>query len=661
MIYLTGDHLPIKTIRQMGKKLKAPLWPSNDKPLIKYGLEQSFPKKLAVLAKDLDEDKLSELFFLPVSSVIDSSALPESIESFFKKTSQISLPNSLSFLLTCPVIFSANIAQIFMRALNRHLHFSRSQFENVHFALHESIVNGLIHGNLHVNSSMRQSARDFVEYARLLHDRLNDPSYAKKSLSIVAAWDKNKLEIKIRDEGDGYTSVGTPNTTSSVYAKSGRGLRIIAGTADSCTIEDFGREVTLSFLLTDTPAAHWTEKYTPEDNQTALSRDILDSELTSCRVLVIEDNPSNQAVLGRLLSIMGINQVAMANDGVAGLEKVGEFKPDLIVLDITMPRMNGYEVLHELKKDKTTADIPVLIQTAADNREAREKTFSSGATDFITKPINPLEFFARVRVHLENRLLIQNLERQLSQIESELASAQKMQVGILPDKKDLDDIRKKYRLDVAQYFAPSSALGGDFWQIHPISASKLCVYLCDFSGHGVAAALNTFRLHALFSQMNKRLSDPAEFLKKLNKQLYSLLPRGQFATLFLGVIDIKKREMIYAGANAPNPLLVNKGRKLFLHTEGMPLGIVANPKYKNYNVKMNPNDMLFLYSDALIETPNAQGERLGYEGLQKMVVPMMRQTDVNQAMNDIMQAFFNHAPPPPSDDVTAVLFRAGEK
>ncbi|MBE6446001.1 MAG: response regulator [Alphaproteobacteria bacterium] len=660
MIYLTGDHLPIKTIRQVAKKLKVPLWPNNEKPLIKYGLEQSFPKKLAVLAKDLGEDKLSELFFLPVSSVIDASALPESIESFLKKSAQTSLPNTLSFLLTCPVIYSANIAQIFMRALNRHLHFSRSQFENVHFALHESIVNGLIHGNLHVNSSMRQSARDFVEYARLLHDRLNDPSYANKSLSIVASWDKKKLEIKIRDEGDGYTSVSTPNTTSCVYAKSGRGLRIIAGTADSCTIEDFGREVTLSFLLTDTPASHWVENY-QDDNQTTLSRDILASELNSCRVLVIEDNPSNQAVLARLLSIMGINQVAMANDGVAGLEKVGEFKPDLIVLDITMPRMNGYEVLHELKKDKATSDIPVLIQTAADNREAREKTFSSGATDFITKPINPLEFFARVRVHLENRLLIQNLEKQLSQIETELASAQKMQVGILPSKKDLEEVRKKYRLDVAQYFAPSSALGGDFWQTYPISASKLCVYLCDFSGHGMAAALNTFRLHALFSQMNKRLLDPAEALKKLNKQLYSLLPRGQFATLFLGIIDIKKREMIYSGASAPKPLLVNKGRKLFLHTEGMPLGIMANPKYKNYKVKMNPNDVLLLYSDALIETPNAQGERLGYEGLQKMVVPMMRQTDVNQIMKDIMQAFFNYAPPPPSDDVTAVLFRAGEK
>jgi serine phosphatase RsbU (regulator of sigma subunit) len=177
----------------------------------------------------------------------------------------------------------------------------------------------------------------------------------------------------------------------------------------------------------------------------------------------------------------------------------------------------------------------------------------------------------------------------------------------------------------------------------------------------MAAALNTFRLHALFSQMNKRLSDPAEFLKKLNKQLYSLLPRGQFATLFLGIIDLKKKEMVYAGANAPKPLLVNKNRKLFLHTEGMPLGIVANPKYKNYTVKMNPHDVLFLYSDALIESPNAQGERLGYEGLKKMVLPFIRQTDMNQAMKDIMQAFFNYAPPPPSDDITAVLFYAGEK
>lgn len=659
MIYLTGDHLPVKTIRQVAKKLKAPLWPNQEKPLIKYGLEQNFPKRLAVLAKNLDEDKLAELFFLPVSSVIDSSALPESIESFFKKSAQTTLPHSLSFLLTCPVIYSANIALIFMRALNRHLHFSRSQFENIQFALHESIVNGLIHGNLHVNSSMRQSARDFVEYARLLHDRLNDPSYAKKSLSIVASWDKKKLEIKIRDEGAGYTSVGTPNTTCSVYAKSGRGLRIIAGTADSCTIEDFGREVTLSFLLEDTPASHWTEKYNAEDNQAPISRDILASELTSCRVLVIEDNLSNQAVLTRLLSIMGITQVCMANDGVDGLQKVGEFRPDLIVLDITMPRMNGYEVLHELKKDKETASIPVLIQTAADNREAREKTFSSGATDFITKPVNPLEFFARVRVHLENRLLVQNLEKQLSQIETELASAQRMQVGILPSKKDIEDVRKKYHLDIAQYFLPSSALGGDFWQVVPISPTKLCVYLCDFSGHGMAAALNTFRLHALFSQLNKRLSDPAEALKKLNKQLYSLLPRGHFATLFLGIIDFKKREMVYSGANAPKPLLVNKGRKLFLHTEGMPLGIVQNPKYKNYKVKMNPNDVLFLYSDALIETPNAQGERLGYKGLEKMVAPMMRQADVNKALKEIMHAFFDYAPPPPTDDVTAVLFYAG--
>ena len=661
MIYLTGDHLPIKTIRQVAKNLKAPLWPSDDAPLIKNGLEQRFPKQVAVLAKDLDEDKLSELFFLPVSSVIDAASLDDSVESFYQKISDTTLPNSLSFLLTCPVIYSTNIAQIFTKALNRHLHFSRSQFESVHFALHESIVNGLIHGNLRVNSSMRQSARDFVEYARLLHDRLNDPAYAKKSVSIIASWDKRKLEIKIRDEGAGYAPVGRVNTSTSVFAKSGRGLRIIAGTADSCTIDDFGREVTLSFLLEDTPVARWLEGYTSENTPNNSSKDILGSELSSCRVLVIEDNPSNQAVLGRLLSIMGISQVEMAVDGVDGLQKVMDFKPDLIILDITMPRMNGYEVLHELKKDRETAGIPVLIQTAADNRETREKTFSSGATDFITKPVNPLEFFARVRVHLENRLLVQNLEKQLTQIESELLSAQRMQVGILPSRQDLDDLKQKYHLDVAQYFSPSSVLGGDYWQIFSISKTKLCIYLCDFSGHGVAAALNTFRLHALFSQLDKKSANPADFLKKLNAQLYALLPRGQFATLFLGIVDLKTKDFVYTGANAPRPLVINKGRKLLLHTEGMPLGIMPNPRYKNYHLKMHTGDIMFLYSDAIIETPNNKGERLGYEGLKKIAYPLMKKDDINGALKEIMHQFFEFAPPPPADDITSVLFRVRDK
>ena len=656
MIYLTGDKVPSKSVVRIAEKAHIKTWPGAGEPLFKNGLQQRFPKNLAVLAGRFTEDKLTEHFFMPISALIDVKSRDESILSFIKKMGKISLPNSLSFLLTCPVIYSTNIAEIFTRALNRRLHFSKSQFEGIHFALHESIVNGLIHGNLRVNSSMRQSARDFVEYARLLHERLNDPEYAHKSISIMASWDKKKLEIKIRDEGAGYEPMNKLEKAKS-GDKSGRGLRIIAGTADSCTIDDFGREITLSFLLEDSQASRWLEHYADANQDPSGGDNSVSPDLSTCSVLIMEDNLSNQTVLSRLLNVMGITQIEVAGDGVEGIKKLETFTPDLIILDIAMPRMNGYEVLHQLKVDSKTRNIPVLIQTAVDSRETREKTFSSGATDFITKPVNPLEFFARVRVHLENHLLIQHLESQLAQIEEELLAAQKMQVGLLPTRNRLNKALDKYSLEMAQYFSPSSVLGGDFWQMFPISENELGIYICDFSGHGVAAALNTFRLHALISQYDKKELNPAQFLKFLNLQLNDLLPRGQFATLFVGIFDIKKQELRYAGAGAPNPLMISRGRELVLHTEGVPLGISSKPKYKNYKIKLHSGDTLLLYSDALTEAPNPLGKRLGLAGLKKIALPYLKKAEVESALKELMNAFYKFAPTPPSDDITAVLIK----
>ena len=656
MIYLTGDKVPSKSVCRLAEKAHIKTWPGAGEPLFKNGLQQRFPKNLVVLAGGLTEDKMAEHFFMPIAALIDIKSREESVLSFIKKMGKISLPNSLSFLLTCPIIYSTNIAEIFTRALNRRLHFSKSQFEGIHFAVHESIVNGLIHGNLRVNSSMRQSAGDFVEYARLLHNRLKDPEYAHKSISIMASWDKKKLEIKIRDEGAGYEPMNKLEKEKS-GDKSGRGLRIIAGTADSCTIDDFGREITLSFLLEDSQASRWLEHYADANQDTSGGDNSVSPDLSSCSVLIMEDNLSNQTVLSRLLNVMGITKVEVASDGVEGLKKIAAFIPDLIILDIAMPRMNGYEVLHQLKVDPKTRNVPVLIQTAVDSRETREKTFSSGATDFITKPVNPLEFFARVRVHLENHLLIQHLENQLAQIEEELLSAQKMQVGLLPTRERLTKALTKYKMDIAQYFFPSSVLGGDYWQMFPISDDKLAIYICDFSGHGVAAALNTFRLHALISQYNKEELNPAHFLKIVNTQLKDLLPRGQFATLFIGIWDMKKMELTYAGAGAPNPLMISRGREWILHTEGMPLGISLKPKYKNYKIKLHDEDCLLLYSDALTESPNPSGKRLGLTGLKKLALPYLKKTDASLAIKELMNAFFKFSPTPPSDDITAVLIR----
>ena len=653
-MYMTGDNITISHMQRLSKLMKASLWPSQKSPIIQNKSIKKIPDNLLLIAKKPSEQRLNELLALPCIGIVDAHALDTSIQTFTQKL-QKNKNKKMGVLLTCPVIYASNVAELFTHALGTRLTLTATQLEGIHFALHESIVNGLIHGNLHVNSQMRQSARDFIEYARLLHDRLNDPSYAQKSISIIATWTSKKLEIKIRDEGAGYELNSSPKLTPHVQPKTGRGIKIIAGTADSCTIEDFGREITLSFLLTDAGVYHWAQNYV-SDNESA-SAQMTVPDLTQCSVLIVEDNLSTQTVLGRLLNVIGITNISFASDGIEGLTKATELQPDLIILDITMPRMDGYEVMHRLKQDKKTNSIPVLIQTASDNRETREKTFSAGATDFITKPINPLEFFSRVKVHLENRLLVKNLQNQLNQIETELQSAQRMQMDMLPSQKQLDEAFIKYHLKIAHYFEPSSILGGDFWQIFPLSKTKLGFYICDFSGHGVASALNTFRLHALVSQNNARLKTPALFLKHLNKQMHLLLPRGQFATMFLGIFDIRKKILTYAGAGAPNPILLRGTKQYLLQSEGLPLGILPNPEYKDFVLKLKSKDSLLLYSDALTESPNKKGERLGLGSFQKMVASSIKKTNLNKDLDVLLQNFFNFAPPPPPDDVTAVLLQ----
>lgn len=655
MKYLTGESVSLDQVCSVAQNGHFVLWPTQEKPFLSPRLRKKMPQHLNVLTGDITEDKLNALFLKPIANIIDVNALPESIQDFIVHESQNKLDYEIGFLLTCPVIFSCDVAQIFTEALNTRLHFSPARYGKIHLALHEALVNGLIHGNLQLGSELRQSARDFVEYSRLLNERLNDPAYAQKSVSIWATWNDKKLEIKIRDEGAGYAVAPVMSRKPELKAKTGRGLRLIAGTADSCTIDDYGREITLSFMLSGAEHYQLIDDIHTNSPRQETAEDVAD--LSDCRVLVMEDNLSNQTLISKLLNVVGIDKIDMASDGIEGLKMVAEHWPDLIILDITMPRMNGYEVLHHLKSAPLTKDIPVLIQTASDTRETRDKTFSSGAADFISKPINPLEFFARVKVHLQNRQLIKGLENKLGELNAELQAAQKMQTAMLPSKEALNDIRERYTLDIAHHFEPSSKLGGDFWQLFPISSTQVVIYLCDFSGHGVAAALNTVRLHTLITQMNKHIGAPSAFLQKINTQLYDLLPRGQFATFFCGIIDIERQTLTYAGAGSPPPFLCSGGKIIRLDTKGLPLGIKSRPSYEDHTISFLPNDTLLLFSDAFTETPNDMGIRLGNDGFEQMVLACMQNKEVQKGMQEIMKAFFDYAPPPPPDDATAVLVR----
>jgi len=150
------------------------------------------------------------------------------------------------------------------------------------------------------------------------------------------------------------------------------------------------------------------------------------------RILVVDDNRVNRHLLMAVLQRAGFPNVGMAEDGIDALARIGEGAPDLILLDLMMPRMDGFEVCRQVRANPAWKDLPILVQSSLSGSEDRKHAFSAGATDFVTKPINATELLSRVRIHLENQALLRDLQGYRSRRQTELALARSMQERLLP-------------------------------------------------------------------------------------------------------------------------------------------------------------------------------------------------------------------------------------
>ncbi len=136
-------------------------------------------------------------------------------------------------------------------------------------------------------------------------------------------------------------------------------------------------------------------------------------EIKPNRILIADDNPQNRELIEAYLT-GGDYEIAMAEDGQDTIKQVAAFHPDLLLLDIMMPKMSGFEVCQQLKKDEKTADIPVLVITALRDSADIEKAVEAGADDFLSKPIHRLELMTRVRSLLRVRHLTNERDRLLA-------------------------------------------------------------------------------------------------------------------------------------------------------------------------------------------------------------------------------------------------------
>lgn len=382
------------------------------------------------------------------------------------------------------------------------------------------------------------------------------------------------------------------------------------------------------------------------------------------RILVVEDNIVTRMTIVDSLRQNGFSNVTDVADGGEAMEKLTTLEPDLVITDLMMPVMDGFSLCRHIRSHPSLQAIPILALTAIEDVKARLSVFDVGASDVVHKPITEDELIARCRLHLEKFFILKDLQEFQKRIEDDLGNARAMQNMLMPDMADIADAEFDYGLSISSLFAPSHTIGGDFWGIHPLGESqRLAVCIGDFTGHGVTAAINVFRLHTLFQKLKPQvLSRPAQCLTQLNAQLYSILPTQLFATMFYGVLDLRKNLLTYCIAGAPSPVRLPAANGYeVLPGHGLPLAAAENPHYHEYRTPFLPGDALLLYSDALVETPCKRDMYLDINHLGALLAAIpqaARNTEL--LLQKTLHLFASYAPNGIQDDLTLNIYMRKE-
>ena len=331
-------------------------------------------------------------------------------------------------------------------------------------------------------------------------------------------------------------------------------------------------------------------------------------ELSDCRVLIVDDVPDNVEIL--VAALKDDYKLSVAIDGERALRAVEKSPPDLVLLDIMMPGIDGYEVCRRLRAADATRELPIVFLSALEDVESKTRGFELGANDYLTKPFEILEVKARVRSLLKAKSYADAVREA---VEREMSIAREIQMGLLPT--DLSGCTSGTGIDVSAVIEPARHVGGDFYEVLRAGDEKLAVVVGDVMGKGVPAALFMVATMTLLRTLVRERLRPEEILRRLNDELVVQNPRRLFVTMACLVIDLPSGRMTGASAGH-NPLVLvpaaGPPRRVF-PSSGTVLGLLPGRTYSSADLALEPGDTLVLFTDGVGEAENPAEEQLGDE------------------------------------------------
>lgn len=329
------------------------------------------------------------------------------------------------------------------------------------------------------------------------------------------------------------------------------------------------------------------------------------------KVLAIDDSKMSRAIIINVLTQLNI-QVDEARDGLEGLEAIQKNNYDLILVDLIMPNIDGFEFISRFRDITGESFIPIILMTGSDDLNSKIKGLTIGADDFLYKPLNEKELVARVLSLLRLKVVHMELYDKNQQIKKELEIAKRVQEFIIP--KDFSQI--DYPL-ITGIYLPIEDIGGDYFDCYELPDNKVGFIIADVTGHGIPAALVMTMSKMIFSIYAAQYPNPKELLSVVNWKMRGLLLDTQYITSFFVIFNRNTNTIHFSNAGHTRALFyrATSQKILALDTNGFFIGISDDQSYEEKSLRVQSGDKMLLYTDGVTEIKNSIGQEFGEKGL----------------------------------------------
>jgi two-component system, HptB-dependent secretion and biofilm response regulator len=334
------------------------------------------------------------------------------------------------------------------------------------------------------------------------------------------------------------------------------------------------------------------------------------------KAMVVDDERSNRMIISALLRQIGYTVIA-AKNGAEAVELFRAEEPDLILMDIMMPVMDGYEAVERIKSEPGDAFTPVIFLTGVTDEQELAKCIEVGGDDFLTKPFNNTLLTAKIQAMERISLLHKQLNMLYARTQQDQAMAEEVFAGaVVTDNVALDAIHTLLQ--------PAELFSGDVLLTAYSPSGDLNVLMGDFTGHGLAAALGAMPASEVFRAMTGKGFSIQQILAGINSKLLNLLPTSMFLAIQFITISRSLDHVSVCNCGMPDILFLDAGDHSIKHRTpslGIPLGISGDVDFNECVevVKINQGDSILLVSDGVTEALNEEKEHFHRERLEAAI------------------------------------------